>query len=132
MIDGGEFLSFFGMALRLGMHKSEEKKHLRKNFHDIKEDHQKRNTPGFSMGVHRWEAILDSLKPEIEEFKLLSKLQNKAHATVYDPGSELSVDDGIIPYHLGYKTKLRSAAQGKPAPIIHCPTKPHPYGFLTH
>jgi hypothetical protein len=33
---------------------------------------------------------------------------------------------------MGYETRLRAAEDRRPAPVKHCPTKPHPYGFLTH
>jgi hypothetical protein len=105
---------------------------MKENFSIVKNDHIQSASPGFQMGMHRWEAILDALKPTVEEFIMLSKIQNKVHAALFDPGSELSIDDGIIPYHLGYDSKLRAAHGRRSAPIKHCPTKPHPYGFLTH
>lgn len=95
LIDGEEFLSFFGMIIRLGLCRSHEKKHMKENFKTVKADHNQRMSPGFQMGMHRWEAILDALKPNVAEFITLSEFQNKARL-IQDRSYRLMMES----YHL--------------------------------
>ena len=67
----------------------------RENFKTVKADHNQRMSPGFQMGMHRWEAILDAIKLNVAEFITLSEFQNKARL-IQDRSYRLMMES----YHL--------------------------------
>lgn len=114
------------------MIKSAEKSKLKENFFISKKKFKETNEMKYPMGIHRWEAILDALKPNTLELKILVEFQNEAFGLWYEPGTELSVDDGMHPYKLGWKTREKAIIEKRIPPIRRIPSKPHEYGYTSH